>query len=173
MLLVDRDPFNSPFKIQHSAVAAVPWRKPWCVPKSCRAWSSAGVRACKPGRCLPQLAHSTGGIPSCESTGKATLQWGAPLQTHSPSTGLFQIFLGDLESGFRQQHIHKCRLFELNPLGLFQYERYLRGTYLSVHFTTWEWILRCCLHRACNALCPCRAALYMAQRTTLTFPSLW
>lgn len=54
--------------------------------------------------------------------------------------------------------------------GFVSAERYLKGTYLSACFTTWEWILRCCcLHSACNSLCPCRAALNMAHRTTLTF----
>lgn len=116
MLLVDSHPFNSLLKMQHTAVAAVPWKYPWCAPKSRRAWCSAGVRPCNPGHAwhswLIRCRHSF--LPE-----RAQARPHTSRRLHfkySPSAGLFQVFLGELESGFRQQHTHKCHLFELNLL---------------------------------------------------------
>lgn len=97
MLLVDSDPFNSLIKILHTAVAAVPW-------KTCGVF---------PSHVEPDLQLGSGHV----NQGNACHSWFIPpeaflpvraqarphtsrrLQIH-PSTGLFQIFLRDLESGF-------------------------------------------------------------------------
>lgn len=71
MLLVDSDPFNSLFKIQQ--LLPCHGKKPWCAPKSHRAWPSAGVRPC-----LPQLAHPAEGIASF---------LGEHRQGHTPTRG--------------------------------------------------------------------------------------